>query len=205
MATDETRNPEEQPAIITTIVGGRPPGCGQPVGEIPRGMEVLVKKAAVDNAFRELLLRKRAAAAKEIDLKLAPAEVMMLNAAPEKQLEKIIASTRVRPENRKAFLGKVAAIMLAALSMQTMGCDCDTVAPPTTGIRPDQRPPEVAPMAGERVEPADNNTSALPKPTTKGIRPDRPPEGTEPEAAPKPQPSEPVTRGIRPDRPRSAE
>jgi hypothetical protein len=33
------------------------------LGDIPRGIEVLVKKAAVDAAFREVLLRERAAAA----------------------------------------------------------------------------------------------------------------------------------------------
>jgi len=38
----------EQEAVRTTIVGGRPPGSGQPVGRIPRGIEVLLKKAAVD-------------------------------------------------------------------------------------------------------------------------------------------------------------
>ena len=46
----------EQEAVRTTIVGGRPPGCGQPVGQIPRGIEVLVKKAAVDPEFKTLLL-----------------------------------------------------------------------------------------------------------------------------------------------------
>jgi hypothetical protein len=46
----ETRKGEgyaEQPAIRTTIVGWRPPGPGKDVGSVPRGIEVLVKKAAV--------------------------------------------------------------------------------------------------------------------------------------------------------------
>ena len=55
--------PPEQEAVNTTIVGGRPPGCGKPVGEIPRGIEILVKKASVDEAFKELLLARRAEAA----------------------------------------------------------------------------------------------------------------------------------------------
>ena len=48
--------PAEQPAVRTTIVGGRPPGSGHGVGQIPRGIELLVKKASVDPEFRKLLL-----------------------------------------------------------------------------------------------------------------------------------------------------
>jgi hypothetical protein len=33
--------PKEKEAVYTTIVGGRPPGCGTQVGNIPRGIEVL--------------------------------------------------------------------------------------------------------------------------------------------------------------------
>ena len=55
--------PEEREAVRTTIVGGRPPGSGKEVGPIPRGIEVLVKKAAVDPAFKQILLEKRAKAA----------------------------------------------------------------------------------------------------------------------------------------------
>jgi len=48
--------------------------------DIPRGVEVLVKKAAVDPAFKKLLLEKRAGAAEAIALKLEPAEAAMLAA-----------------------------------------------------------------------------------------------------------------------------
>jgi len=87
--------PTEQDAVRTTIVGGRPPGSGQPVGPIPRGIEVLVKKASVDPAFRELLLTERAAAAERIGLELEPAEMLMLAAAPRDQLEAVIRQTTV--------------------------------------------------------------------------------------------------------------
>ena len=72
---------DEQTAVRTTIVGGRPPGSGQSVGPIPRGIEILVKKAAVDLEFKQVLLAKRADAAAEIGLELDPAEAMMLRAA----------------------------------------------------------------------------------------------------------------------------
>ena len=37
--------PAEQQAVRTTIVGGRPPGSGRSDVAVPRGIEVLVKKA----------------------------------------------------------------------------------------------------------------------------------------------------------------
>ena len=107
--------PAEQEAVRTTIVGGRPPGSGQKVGPIPRGIEILLRKAAVDPAFKELLLRDRGGAAETIGLKLEPGEAMMLTAAPAAQIEAVIVRTSVPQEHRRAFLGEAAAVMLAAL------------------------------------------------------------------------------------------
>jgi hypothetical protein len=115
MARDD--RPVEQETVRTTIVGGRPPGSGKPLGPIPRGIEVLVKKAAVDPEFKRLLIEQRSAAAKEIGLVLEPAEAMMLAAAPAAQLEAIITQTTVSPSVRSAFLGRAAAVMLAALGV----------------------------------------------------------------------------------------
>ena len=106
---------------------------------IPRGIEVLVKKAAVDPAFRALLLEKRAAAAESIGLRLDPTEVTMLASIPEAQLSAIIAGTKVAPGISKAFLGYAATVMLAAL-----GCDAHTAGSDevvTKGITPDTEYP----------------------------------------------------------------
>jgi len=130
------QRPVEREAVRTTIVGGRPPGPGNEVGAIPRGIEVLIKKASVDPEFRKLLLERRAGAAEEIGLALDPAEAAMLASVPAAQLEAIIAQTRVSPMTRAAFLGKAAALMLAALGAQA-GADGP---PPPGGIAPD-RPP----------------------------------------------------------------
>jgi len=146
--------PEEQAAVVTTIVGGRPPGSGQPVGPIPRGIEVLVKKAAVDPEFKAILLERRAEAAGAIDLDLTPAEAMMLRAVPADQLEAIIARTEVAQEHRRAFLGNAAAAMLAAIALASQGC--------TLGSRPD-RPKKTEPKKAES-----------PPPPPRGIRPDVP-------------------------------
>jgi acyl carrier protein len=128
--------PLEQETVRTTIVGGRPPGSGQPVGNIPRGIEVLIKKAAVDAAFKERLLSSRAAAAGEIGLRLEPAEALMLTIAPAAQLEAVIAGTAVPQEHRRAFLGQAAAAMLAALGLS--GGTASAEEPKATkGVRPD--------------------------------------------------------------------
>ncbi|MBC8877018.1 MAG: hypothetical protein H8E44_46920 [Planctomycetes bacterium] len=193
----------EQEAVRTTIVGGRPPGSGQSVGDIPRGIEILVKKAAVDPEFREVLLSRRAEAADEIGLKLDPAEAMMLQAAPAEQLGAVIDRTVVPQEHRRVFLGKAAAAMLAALGLAQTGCG----GPAPTGSRPDS--PKKPTSWGSRPD----------RPAVTGIEPDmpepnEPPEdgSTEGAAEPNQAVEEPATeqpndsppdqtiRGIRPDR-----
>jgi len=167
---------KEQPAVVTTIVGGRPPGCGQPVGPIPYGLEILVKKASVDPEFKSRLIAKRAEVAGEIGLTLEPAEAAMLAAIPAAQLEQTIAGAKVRPEHRSIFLGKAAAVMLAALGI--LGCDCNSKYNPVSmGIQP-AIPPDKSPAvtAPDRPNPPTNQAPA-PTPsetTSKGIRPDRP-------------------------------
>jgi hypothetical protein len=162
------------------------PRGGEAMGSIPRGIEVLVSKASLDAEFRALLLKRRAKAADEIGLALSPAESMMLGAIPAAQLEAVIARTKVAPSNRRAFLGRAAAVMLAALGMT--GCEVGCV----KGIRPDRaRDMEPGPTAEKTEEPPE------PAPrTTTGIRADRPPvsEGIRPDRPPPPT-------GSRPDRP----
>lgn len=153
--------PIEQEAVHTTIVGGRPPGSGQPLGSIPRGIEVLLKKAAVDPAFRELLLADRVAAAEQIGLVLESAEAAMLAVAPREHLEAIIARTSVPQEQRRAFLGQAAAAMLAAMGVITSGCEEKHL--PTKGVRPDRLLPKTAGIApGPRPETPKNVDSKKP-------------------------------------------
>jgi hypothetical protein len=219
--TVKMARPGEADAVRTTIVGGRPPGGGANVGDVPRGVEVLLKKAAVDPAFKKMLLEKRAEAAEAIALKLEPAEAAMLNAVPETQLDAIVANTKVNPSLRPAFLGYAAGVMLAALGTATLGCNGDGDPGPTTeGIRPD-RPGE----SEERAEEADKDDQAQSEEglldafaavvpaiaAAGGARPDLPdlPEPPEPEdgaqkALQEKKPNKAddhVTRGIKPDRP----
>ncbi len=121
---ENRRDRAEEEAVRTTIVGARPPGSGKSVGSIPRGIEVLVKKASVDAEFKKVLVEKRAEAAEEIGLDLDPAEAMIVNCVPTSQLEAIISRDRVSQKSRAAFLGRAAAVMLAALGTATLGASC---------------------------------------------------------------------------------
>ncbi len=167
--------PNEQEAVRTTIVGGRPPGSGRTNVTVPRGIEVLLKKAAVDPEFRQELLERRDAAAAAIQLELEPAEHAMLKAIPDEQLKTIISQTTVPLEQRRVFLGQVAALMLATISAGLAGCT-------TKGIRPD-RPAGSDQSNTNRASVQNPGFSALPDPLprsqgsvggTLGSRPDRP-------------------------------
>jgi acyl carrier protein len=131
-----------------TSTGGKPPG------DIPRGMEVLVKKASVDAEFRTLLLDERDAAAASIGLTLDPAEALLLRAAPAAQLEAIIAKTEVAHEHRRVFLGKAAAAMLAAIGV--VQGEQAAARPPIKLTAPGgARPGPPTPTQGVRPEPVD--------------------------------------------------
>ncbi len=136
--------PTEQESVRTTIVGGRPPGSGQPLGAIPRGLEVLIKKAAVDPRFKERLLAGATAAAAELGLELTNTEQRILRAVPPAQLEAIIAQTRVPEEHRRAFLGQAASAMLAVLGLGATAKAADVLSAPG-GVRPGIEPSNVRP------------------------------------------------------------
>ena len=120
----------EQESVRTTIVGGRPPGSGQPIGPIPRGIEILLKKAAVDAEFRELLLADPNRATATIELTLEDVEQAMLQTIPKEQLAAIIDQTEVPEPYRRIFLGTAAASMLTLLTGGVILSTC------TLGIRP---------------------------------------------------------------------
>ncbi len=105
--------------------------------DTPRGLEVLLKKASVDAEFRALLLENRSRACATIGLELDPAEAAMLDSMPAAQLNAIIQRTRVRPEDRRVFLGKAASVMLAALGAGVSGCAKKSE--PGSGPRPTSR------------------------------------------------------------------
>jgi hypothetical protein len=125
---------------------------------IPRGLEILIKKAAVDLQFRAALFENGEKAAAAIDLKLTSGEYAMLRAVPRAQMERIIASTQISEKTRPAFLTYSAAVMLAALGA-TVVTGCGDDAPVTKGIRPER----VEPTAG--VKPVQESETKIPLPT----------------------------------------
>ena len=182
------------------------PRSSQAPDQVPRGIEVLVSKASVDPAFKAILLKRRASAAEEIGLALEPPEVAMLNGVPEAQLEAIIARTKVPQEHRRAFLGKAAAVMLAAVGLTSPGCEPEMPAP--TGSRPDlpleeEATPEGDEAPGTDEAPAETTPTSEPVGDDQGQEAPAPepvesdPEGISPQNPPE---SPPVIRGIRPDR-----
>jgi hypothetical protein len=159
--------PEEKPAVKTTIVGGRPPGSGRGWDSTPHGIELLVKKAAVDEQFRAKLLEQRGMAAAQLELVLSPAETAMLASVPQAQLEAMIAASPVRPAERPAYLGRTAAVILAALTAGTAAFDC-APRPAVTGSRPET--PQV--QQTNQNPPADQDQYK--EKVSRGIRPDHP-------------------------------
>ncbi|MGD0091202.1 MAG: hypothetical protein ABSE73_14895 [Planctomycetota bacterium] len=137
----------------------------------PGGIEVLLKKAAVDPAFRQLLIEKRAGAAQAIGLKLEPAEALMLAQVPPAQLEGIISFTKVREMGPAAVCeGSPSRYVLVGGSRPNK--------PPTPadfegmrvgGIRPDIPPQK--PSAPESVQ-KESRLQIVPG----GCRPDIPPQ-----------------------------
>lgn len=109
--------PAEDSVAVPTIVGARPPGKAQRSSGFPLGIEVLLKKASVDEEFRKALLEKRSAVAKDIGLDLSRSEAAALDAVPRSQMEQIIERTTIPDEYRRVFLGTIAASMLALLGI----------------------------------------------------------------------------------------
>jgi len=129
---------EKMPEARTASVGNQPPGGGAQIGTLPRNLEILIQKAAVDPEFKARLLEKRSAAAVELEMTLGPAEVAMLDSVPTEQLEAIIAGTKVPEKTRRALLGTVTVATLAALGHLAV---CKTRCEPRLnplGIEPDR-------------------------------------------------------------------
>lgn len=104
-------------AEFRTIVGGRSRG-DRFVVDFPRGVEVLLKKARVDPAFRRLLLQDPVRAAASIELDLGAHEQQMLVHTPRSVLDQMVAHTFVPRQLVETFRGatRAAALVLALAS-----------------------------------------------------------------------------------------
>jgi membrane carboxypeptidase/penicillin-binding protein PbpC len=99
-----------------TIVGGRS-RSDRIVRDIPRGIEILLKKAKADAAFRELLLRDPLQAARSIELELGESEAKMLTCAPRAHLRAMVDHTSIPRQQVAVFrTAKTAAALVLALA-----------------------------------------------------------------------------------------
>ena len=98
-----------------TIVGGRSSG-NRLLENFPRSIEILLKKARVDDAFRESVLQNPFAAAKSIELELSEQEINTLKNIPQSLLRPIIDNTSVPKQHVQAFrTAKKAAVLVLLL------------------------------------------------------------------------------------------
>ena len=102
-----------------TIVGGRS-RSNRLVGNFPRGIEIMLKKAAVDPSFSQYLVQDPINAAGSIALDLKPVEINILTNTSKSVLEKMIASTRVPKQHVKTFRTATAAAMMVAVLCTTV-------------------------------------------------------------------------------------
>lgn len=110
-----------------TIVGGRS-ADNKPAGNSPRGIEILLKKAYVDEDFAKVLLESPDEAARLISLHLRDSERRILLSTPRSTLQTMIGHTTVKRQQLSAFKTMSASLMLAAvLTASTLagGCDSD--------------------------------------------------------------------------------
>lgn len=111
--------------------------------DLPRNVELLLKKAAVDPPFRAQLLAQPAATAAAYGLQLSPSESALLAAASAEQLEAAIRALVVPPALHEALRHGTPAAAAAALeapgpSWETIPCTGIRAGPPTaTGSRPE--------------------------------------------------------------------
>ncbi len=166
---------DEEPASPrTTIVGGQPqehPGTVP----VPTGIQVLLRLAALDPAFRRQLTERRGDVAQAAGVDLTPSERAILAAIPAAQLEQVAASMPPPPPPRREFLRKTAATAVvllggAAMAEPLAGCigECvprsdRTQMPLTGGAAPDlpptdtSQPPPEQPVQGEDEDDDDDD------------------------------------------------
>ena len=101
-----------------TIVGGRSTDH-RDRNNFPRGIEILLKKAKVDNQFRALLLKNPIEAAKSIDLDLNDNEKKIVESTSKFMLERMVKNIFVPKHHVKTFATSNVAAMLALVLAST--------------------------------------------------------------------------------------
>jgi hypothetical protein len=120
-----------------TIVGGRS-ADNRPAGNSPRGIEILLKKASVDEDFAKVLLESPEEAARLISLDLQDSERRILLNTPRSSLRTMIRHTTVKRQQLSAFKTMSAALMLVAVvAVSSLAGASDCAPTPSKGMRAD--------------------------------------------------------------------
>jgi hypothetical protein len=96
-----------------TIVGGRSADT-KLGGNSPRSIEILLKKASVDEDFAKILLESPEEAARLISMDLQDSERRILLNTPRSSLRTMIRHTTVKRQQLSAFKTMSAALMLGS-------------------------------------------------------------------------------------------
>lgn len=137
---------------------------------VPVGLQTLLRMAAVDPAFRQELVQRRAEVATVAGVTLTRSEQAVLAALPDDQLRQMAAQLPPPPPKRRAFLRQTAATAVvllggAALAASMPACCDDEGSVPRPDFMETQKaggaapdlPPEPEPM------PADDDSAEAPE------------------------------------------
>jgi len=148
-----------------TIVGGRPPARPSISSDVPRGIEVLLRKAAVDEAFRESLLADFESAAKSIDLKLSTGERAVFGSVTSEALSGMIARVEVPAEHHSVFKGRIAAAMLTIVAGTAFACSPPGIAPGGCVVQPEEQQEQPAQPPDAKKDGEEEETNETPEET----------------------------------------
>jgi len=88
------------------------------MAEIPRGIQVLLRKASRDREFRTLLLERRAGAAASAGVELRRVEIAILEDISREQLDTLIDESKgLRPAADRPRIAAVVAVVLLACAL----------------------------------------------------------------------------------------
>lgn len=151
-----------------TIVGGRPPS-DEATRAVPRGIDQVLARAALDRRFRERLASDRAGALDSSGVTLSPAERGIVLATSAEQLEAMVEGVARNLVDRRGWFARVAGVFGVFIGGALLGAGesgCVRLGA-TKGERIDAPPPRDD-ILTKGVRPG-----TAPGPTT-GIRPGQP-------------------------------
>jgi hypothetical protein len=203
MFGDDPPENAANPSPRTTIVGGRPPEQNTNPFPVPTGIQRLLRLAAVDPAFRQELISRRAGMAEPAGVTLTASEKAILDSIPAEQLAVMAESLPPEPEPRRDFLRKTAAsavVLLGGVALSSCDSCAGKGASPPASEQPPERENKMYRTRGLQDIAPQERAEHNEVPSTGGARPDEPPQrptqvpsppgGARPDVPPPPPPAD---------------